>query len=183
MACRLVGAKPVCVKSLRPGDAYMFHWTGHQWFSPLWCQAITWTNTDKFSIGPLGYFTQKSNVFIKKNAFENVCKMLSILSRPQCDRMRQNIWVPLFDLFGANMKFKALFATKKLTHSDRSLPRLTGALLRAWLRLRHGAFWWCAPAPLTKLDLIDWLIGLVMPYGDKSSESTTCISQVPMSIW
>ena len=41
---------------------------------------------------------------------------------------------------------------------DRSLPRLTGALLRAWLRLRHGAFWGCAPAPLTKLDLIDWLI-------------------------
>ena len=39
---------------------------------------------------------------------------------------------------------------------DRSL--LTGALLRAWLRLRHGAFWGCAPAPLTKLDLIDWLI-------------------------
>ena len=41
---------------------------------------------------------------------------------------------------------------------DRSLPRLTGALLRAWLRLRHGAFWGCAPVPLTKLDLIDWLI-------------------------
>ena len=39
---------------------------------------------------------------------------------------------------------------------DRSLPCLTGALLRAWLR--HGAFWGCAPAPLTKLDLIDWLI-------------------------
>ena len=38
---------------------------------------------------------------------------------------------------------------------DRSLPRLTGAFLRAWL---HGAFWGCAPAPLTKLDLIDWLI-------------------------
>ena len=41
---------------------------------------------------------------------------------------------------------------------DRSLPRLTGAFLRAWLRLRHGEFWGCAPAPLTKLDLIDWLI-------------------------
>ena len=39
---------------------------------------------------------------------------------------------------------------------DRSLPRLMGAILRAWLRLRHGAFWGCAPAPLTKLDLIDW---------------------------
>ena len=41
---------------------------------------------------------------------------------------------------------------------DRCLPRLTEALLRAWLCLRHGAFWGCAPAPLTKLDLIDWLI-------------------------
>ena len=41
---------------------------------------------------------------------------------------------------------------------DRSLPRLMGALLRAWLHLRHGAFWGCAPAPLTKLGLIDWLI-------------------------
>ena len=41
---------------------------------------------------------------------------------------------------------------------DRSLPRLTGAFLRAWLLLRHGSFWGCAPAPLTKLDFIDWLI-------------------------
>ena len=24
--------------------------------------------------------------------------------------------------------------------------------------IRHGAFWGCAPAPLAKLDLIDWLI-------------------------
>ena len=43
---------------------------------------------------------------------------------------------------------------------DRSLPRLMGALLRAWLHLRHGAFWGCAPAPLTKLDLIDWFIAI-----------------------
>ena len=41
---------------------------------------------------------------------------------------------------------------------DRSLPRPTGALLRALLRFRHGAFWGCAPAPLTKLDLIDWIV-------------------------
>ena len=47
---------------------------------------------------------------------------------------------------------------KKRRTVNRSLPRLTGAFLRAWLRLRHGAFWGCAPAPLTKLDLIDWLI-------------------------
>ena len=47
---------------------------------------------------------------------------------------------------------------------DRSLPRLTGAFFRAWLRLRHGAFWGCAPAPLTKLDLIDWLIDWMMAY-------------------
>ena len=41
---------------------------------------------------------------------------------------------------------------------DKSLPRLTGTPLRAWLRLQHGAFWGCTPAPLTKLDLIDdWL--------------------------
>ena len=43
---------------------------------------------------------------------------------------------------------------------DRSLPRLTGVLLRAWLRLRHGTFWGCASAPLTKLHLTDWLIEL-----------------------
>ena len=42
---------------------------------------------------------------------------------------------------------------------DRSLPRLTGAFLRAWLHLRHGVYWGCTPAPLTKLDLIeDWTI-------------------------
>ena len=37
---------------------------------------------------------------------------------------------------------------------DRSLPRQKGALFRAWLRLWHGVFWGCAPAPLTKLDYI-----------------------------
>ena len=46
-------------------------------------------------------------------------------------------------------------------NSRQELPRLTGAFLRAWLHLRHGVFWGCAPAPLTKLNLIDWLIGAV----------------------
>ena len=42
---------------------------------------------------------------------------------------------------------------------DRSLPRLTGAFLRAWLRLRHGAFWGCAPAPWQNwIWLIDWFL-------------------------
>ena len=53
---------------------------------------------------------------------------------------------------------------------DRSLPRLTGALLRAWLRLRHGAFWGSAPAPLTKLDLID-LMATIIPTSQISEEN------------
>ena len=39
----------------------------------------------------------------------------------------------------------------------------TGVLLRAWLHLQHGTFWGCAPTPLTKLDLIDWLIDWFSP--------------------
>ena len=74
---------------------------------------------------------------------------------------------------------------------DRSLPRLTGAFLRAWLRLRHVAFWGCAPAPLTKLDLIDWLIirskyysyghlseGQYCSYGHCQKASTTAMGTV-----
>ena len=33
-----------------------------------------------------------------------------------------------------------------------------GSLPQSMVRLQHDAFWGCAPAPLTKLDLIDWLI-------------------------
>ena len=39
-------------------------------------------------------------------------------------------------------------------NSRQEPTRPMGALLGAWLRLQHGAFWGCAPAPLTKLDLI-----------------------------
>ena len=55
--------------------------------SPVWHQAISWTNTDLLSIRPLG--TNFSEIqfeikkkFINENAFENViCKMATILSR------------------------------------------------------------------------------------------------------
>ena len=63
---------------------------------------------------------------------------------------------------------------------DRSLPRLTGAFFRAWLRLRHGAFWGCAPAPLTKLDLIDWLIDWLIILDPRVF--TICMLTSPVSI-
>ena len=49
-------------------------------------QAITWTNTDLLSIGPLKTNLNKNKIiYIPENAHENVvCKMAAILSRPQC---------------------------------------------------------------------------------------------------
>ena len=55
--------------------------------SPVWCQAITWTNADFLSTGPLGTnFSEiqikMQNLLINENAFENVvCKMVAILLR------------------------------------------------------------------------------------------------------
>ena len=58
--------------------------------SPDRRQAIIWTNAGILLIGPLGThfsenFNWNSNIFILENALENVvCKMVLILSRPQC---------------------------------------------------------------------------------------------------
>ena len=57
--------------------------------SPGRRQAIIWTNAGILLIGPLG--TNFNEILIeihiisfKESAFENVCEMASILSRPQC---------------------------------------------------------------------------------------------------
>ena len=71
----------------------------------------------------------------------------------ECVKQDLKFWVYLRSALRINCRGDHLWRTV-----DRSLPRLTGAFLRAWLRLRLGAFWGCAPAALTKLDLIDWLI-------------------------
>ena len=60
--------------------------------SPGRRQAIIWTNAGILLIRPLGTsFNEiliKTNIFIHENAFESVvCKMASILSRPQCVNM------------------------------------------------------------------------------------------------
>ena len=57
-------------------------------FSPDWQQAIIWTNAGILLIRPLGIriqwnFNRYYNIFIQANAFESVCKMATILSRPQ----------------------------------------------------------------------------------------------------
>ena len=58
--------------------------------SPGRRQAIIWTNDGILLIGPLGTklqwnFNYNSNIFIHKNAFEDVVwKMAAILSQPQC---------------------------------------------------------------------------------------------------
>ena len=56
--------------------------------SPDQPQTIIWTNAAIFLTEPLGTnsmkFDRNSHIFIHRNAFENVCKMAAILSRPQC---------------------------------------------------------------------------------------------------
>ena len=38
--------------------------------SPIWHQAITWTNADSLYIGPWGTNVNKMTIFIKENIFE-----------------------------------------------------------------------------------------------------------------
>ena len=64
--------------------------------SPGQCQAIICTNAGLLVIEPIGTklqwnFNLNPNIFIAKTTFENIiCKMLAILSRPQC----VNSWKP-----------------------------------------------------------------------------------------
>ena len=64
--------------------------------SPGWWQAIIWTNSGIFLIGPSETNFREIFIeiysFIKENAFENVVwKMEAILSRPQCVKENQHI--------------------------------------------------------------------------------------------
>ena len=75
--------------SLRPSDASKLTIIGSDYgLSPGRRQPIIWTNAGILFTGPLGInlwnFNRNSNIFIEENTFENVCKMLSILSWPQC---------------------------------------------------------------------------------------------------
>ena len=69
--------------------------------SPGWRQAIMWTNAGILLTGPLGtnfsgIFILNSNIFIQENALENVvCRMASILSRPQNWVLK---WLPVVAL-------------------------------------------------------------------------------------
>ena len=82
------------INSLRPGEAYMRQCTNHYWFR--WClvawsapshyvnqcwNIVNWTLGNKLQCN----LNKNLYIFIHENAFENViCKMVSILSRPQC---------------------------------------------------------------------------------------------------
>ena len=65
--------------------------------SPGRCQAIIWTNDGILLIGPLPNklqcnHNQNSYIFIQENTFENVvCKMSTILSRPQWQCVEINL--------------------------------------------------------------------------------------------
>ena len=88
------------VNSLRPSDAYMRRWQNHNWFrlwlvawpAPShylnqWWKIVDWTLRNKLPWN----FNRNSNIFIQENAFENVvCKMASILSRPQWVKRKWN---------------------------------------------------------------------------------------------
>ena len=82
------------LNSLRPSDAYMRRWSNHHWFRQ-WLVAwsapnhylnqcwdiVNWTLRNKLQWN----FNQNTNIFIQKNAFENiVCETVAILFRPQC---------------------------------------------------------------------------------------------------
>ena len=53
-----------------------------------WWNIVNWTLRNKLQWN----FNRNSNIFINKNAFEDVvCEMVSILSRPQCVKVRWEI--------------------------------------------------------------------------------------------
>ena len=65
---------------------YMYHRLyDYNQITPIWCQAITWTNVDLLSIGPLG--TNFSEILIEVQTFslkKMHLKMLSVKGRPFC---------------------------------------------------------------------------------------------------
>ena len=94
-------SRPQCVK-LAVVEYTLTHWgwVAHTYIgkltinssengsSPGRYQAIISINAGILLIGPLDqlqwHFNRNSNNFIEENTFENVCEMVSILSRPQC---------------------------------------------------------------------------------------------------
>ena len=76
--------------------------------SPGRHQAIIWTNAGILSIGPLG--TNFGEILIEINAFsfkkmhlKNVCKMASILSRPQCIHFAPFLMLPCVHLLSFSL--------------------------------------------------------------------------------
>ena len=122
--------RPQYVNPSLPNVTYMCQWTlwelrtsSGNGLSPVWRQAITWTNADLLSIRPLG--TNFSEIWIKIQKFSFtkihlksvICKMAAILSRKKWVNVYiwlQTAWLagillvictltPRCDLFGVNL--------------------------------------------------------------------------------
>ena len=124
-------SRPQCVNSLRPSDAYMRQLTNHHWFREwlvAWsspshylnqCWNIAnWTLRNKLQWN----FSRNSNIFIQKNALENVvCVIASISSRHQWVNILciQDIWVTqgwtLLQLMACHLTSDRLLCTSVLT--------------------------------------------------------------------
>ena len=81
--------------------------------SPNRRQAIIWTNAEILLIWPSGKHNQNSYIFIQENAFENICKMAAILSRPH--------WVKGLSLPDEPCYAAACYSAI-ITHANFSLP-------------------------------------------------------------
>ena len=105
------------INTLRPSDAYIFVGNlatigSDNGLSPGRHQAITWTNAGILLIGPSWTnlrnklqwnFNRNSNIFIQADALQNVvCEMGSILSRPQCVKVRAAIDAAVNGKFGVS---------------------------------------------------------------------------------
>ena len=88
------------VNSLRPSDAHMRQWSNHHWFtnglSPMtpsqsW-NIVKWTLRNKIQWN----LNRNSCIIIQENVFRTVvCKMVTILSWPQCSDLNLHIFMYL----------------------------------------------------------------------------------------
>ena len=119
--------------------------------SPGRCQAITWTNTDLLSIGPL--WTNVSEIQIEIQNFSFMKMYLKMLSRPFCPRGNE-LWNGVFfrDL-GTKMRICPHEGTlhKKSTNKKVCVgPCFFDVLLAIHMTI-HLRVWWHHTTPMTGL--------------------------------
>ena len=149
------------INSLRPSDAYIRRWTSHHclrywrvvWPAPShylkqYWNIVNWTIWSKFQWN----FNRNSNILIHENELESVvCKMASILSRPQ--------WVNTTCLTHWG-RMTQIYASKQITiGSDNVWSHIF--IEKIHLKMSSAKWRQFVSASMCKISLLGHLISLI----------------------